>query len=153
MKTGIIILAVGGAAAAALYIFDKGSLNQAVADIVPSPTDALAKAIATAEGFYSDGSRPQRNHNPGDMTLDIIGKGIGKDGPFIVYANDADGWANLKAQIQEWFDGTSRNADNTATIADLSQFYTDTEKSSWANNVANALGVSIDTPISDISGG
>lgn len=160
MSRGAIALAVIGAAGAGLYFLNKGGALKGtpVGDAVDAvtstfdPTDALAKAIATAEGFYVDGSRPQRNHNPGDMTADLIGKAVGTDGPFVVYANDDDGWQNLKAQIGKWFDGSSRNADSSSTIADLAGFYTNTEQSAWANNVANALGVSTDTSISDIGG-
>src|SRR5579885_1117433 len=89
-------------------------------DIVPR----FAQAIARAEGFYVSGSRPQRNHNPGDMTQDLIGKGIGRDGPFVVYANDQDGWSNLYAQIQLWLSGQSAFAGPDSTISDLSRFYT-----------------------------
>jgi hypothetical protein len=161
MKAGPIIVVAGGAAAAlALYFLEKsgGSLSQAIATfsadvgIKTGAVDAIAQAIATAEGFYTPGTRPARDHNPGDMTIDLIGKGVGMDGPFIVYATDDDGWANLKEQITKWFDGSSANADSSSTIADLSSFYTDTQQDSWATNVANALGVSTDTPLSAIGG-
>jgi hypothetical protein len=111
---------------------------------------ALAKAIATAEGFYVSGSRPARDHNPGDMTEDLIGRAVGRDGPFVVYSQDADGWQNLFAQINLWLSGDSDYADSDSTIADLSTFYTTTQQAAWALNVANALGVSTDTPIGEI---
>lgn len=164
MSRGPIALAViGGGAALLYYLNKKGTFSGTVVgeaitaassavESVADPVDALAKAIATAEGFYVDGSRPQRNHNPGDMTADLVGKGVGYDGPFVIYATDDDGWSNLKAQIQKWFDGTSRNADSSSTIADLAGFYTNTEQGAWANNVANALGVSTDTSLSDLGG-
>lgn len=111
----------------------------------------IAQAIAVAEGFYVSGSRPQRNNNPGDMTLDLIGTSTGKDGPFVVYANVQDGWNNLYKQVQEWLDGTSKNADASFTISDIAGFYTTTDQTAWATNVANQLGVSIDTPIGEVS--
>ena len=162
-RAAITLAVIGGGAALLYYLNKQGTFSGTVVgeaidtatsavSSITDPTDALAKAIATAEGFYVDGSRPQRNHNPGDMTADLIGKGVGTDGPFIVYATDDDGWANLKAQIQKWFDGTSKNADSSSTIADLAGFYTNTEQSAWANNVANALGVSTDTSLSDLGG-
>ena len=152
---GKTILALVVAGLGGLYIYDKstgGSLTQGIESAF-DPVNALAEAIATAEGFYVPGSRPQRDNNPGDMTVDIIGKGVGNDGPFVVFANAQDGWDNLKAQIQKWFDGTSSHADSSSTIADLSSFYTNTQQSSWAQNVANALGVDVNTPISSIGGG
>lgn len=117
----------------------------------PAAVQKIALAIASAEGFYKSGSRPQRNHNPGDMTRDLVGRAVGTDGPFQVYATDADGWADLYRQIELWLSGESNNADSSSTIEDLSGFYTTTEKTSWAVNVANALNVSIDTPIGEIS--
>jgi hypothetical protein len=114
-------------------------------------TKAIAQAIATAEGFYVSGSRPARNHNPGDMTADLIGKAVGKDGAFVVYANDSDGWANLYAQINAWLEGTSAHANADSTIHDVSRFYTTTDQDAWANTVASKLGVSIDTPIGQVA--
>lgn len=117
----------------------------------PANVQKIAVAIAAAEGFYVNGSRPQRNHNPGDMTADLIGRSVGMDGPFVVYATDEDGWNNLYQQIQLWLDGKSSHATAASTISDISQFYTDTDNTTWATNVANHLGVSLDTPIGEIS--
>jgi len=85
------------------------------------------------------------------MTADLIGKSTGKDGPFVVYANVQDGWSNLYAQIQAWIDGSSSHADSSSTIGDIAGFYTTTDQAAWASNVANQLGVSIDTPIGEVS--
>ena len=116
----------------------------------PDNVKKIAEAIAFAEGFYVANSRPARNHNPGDMTADLIGKSVGKDGAFVVYSNDDDGWANLYKQVGEWLDGKSAHATSDSTISDISSFYTTTDQSAWATNVANQLGVSIDTSIGDV---
>jgi hypothetical protein len=116
----------------------------------PDNVKRIAQAIATAEGFYVAGSRPARNHNPGDMTADLIGKKVGMDGSFVVYASDDDGWANLYQQINLWLTGGSSHATAQSTISDLSQFYTTTDQTAWASNVANSLGVSLDTPIGEV---
>lgn len=112
--------------------------------------NAFATAIAYAEGFYVNGSRPQRNHNPGDLTIDTVGLGVGKDGPFIVYANDNDGWTALKRQVQLILTNTSSIYNTDMTIQDMANRYTATDQSSWALNVANKLGVSPDTKIATI---
>jgi|SRR5215831_9299578 len=112
----------------------------------------IAIAIATAEGFYTQGSRPQRDNNPGDMTQDLIGRSVGKDGPFAVFANVGDGWANLYAQINLWLSGGSAHATPDSSIADIAGFYTADNQTSWATNVANALGVSTDTTLGEIAG-
>lgn len=119
-------------------------------------TVKIAQAIATAEGFYVDGSRPQRNHNPGDMTQDLIGQATGKDGPFVVYATDADGWECLYAQVNAWLDGTSRYHSADSSINDLAGLgsetgYSATDQRSWAATVATSLGVDGDTSLGDIA--
>lgn len=116
----------------------------------PENVKRIAQAIATAEGFYVAGSRPARNHNPGDMTADLIGKKVGMDGSFVVYASDDDGWENLYHQINLWLSGGSSHATAQSTITDISQFYTTTDQTAWAANVANSLGVSLDTPIGEV---
>jgi hypothetical protein len=132
-----------------------GGAMQSTANVflsVNSPVvQKIAAAIAMAEGFYISGSRPARNHNPGDMTLDLIGKSVGMDGPFVVYGNDSDGWANLYKQVSEWLDGSSAHASADSTISDISRFYTTTDQTAWATTVANQLGVSLDTPIGEVS--
>lgn len=112
--------------------------------------DAFAVAIAFAEGFYIQGSRAARNHNPGDLTLDTIGLAVGRDGPFVVYANDNDGWTALKEQVRKIVTNTSAVYNSDMTINDIAQKYTTTQQAEWAMNVASKLGVSPDTRIGDL---
>lgn len=112
--------------------------------------NAFSDAIAYAEGFYVTGSRAQRNNNPGNITADITGTGIGYDGPFVKYANPEDGWEALYAQIEKMIDGTSIFYDSTMSIKEISRVYTATDQDAWANNVASRLGVSVDTTIDDM---
>lgn len=150
MSALLAILGLVGVGYILLLAF-PGGLNTSADDRVQK----LAQAIATAEGFFVAGSRSQRDHNPGDMTQDLIGKATGHDGPFVVYASDADGWANLYAQINLWFSGASNNADGSSTILQLSSFYTTDvppgAQANWAQNVADNLGVDPGTPISQIA--
>jgi hypothetical protein len=143
------ILLVVAAIGLAILTFGK-SIGGAISSY-SSSVEKIAQAIAVAEGFYVSGSRPQRNHNPGDMTQDLVGLGVGRDGQFIVYANDQDGWACLYKQIGMWLDGSSSHADASFTISDISHFYTTDNQTAWATNVANQLGVGLDTPIGEIS--
>lgn len=128
------------------------ALGGAIVEEMSTPENVkrIAQAIATAEGFYVAGSRPARNHNPGDMTADLIGKKVGMDGSFVVYETDDDGWQNLYRQIEKWLNGDSSHATADSTITDISQFYTTTDQTAWATNVANSLGVSLDTPIGEV---
>lgn len=113
-------------------------------------TNAFATAIAYAEGFYVNGSRPQRNNNPGDLTVDTTGRGIGKDGPFIIYRTVDDGWDALRQQVRLILTNTSHIYNTDMTIQDVANQYTATDQSAWALNVANRLGVSPDTKISTL---
>ena len=150
MAALLAIIALAGVGYILLLAF-PGGLNSSADD----RTQKLAQAIATAEGFYTAGSRAQRNNNPGDMTQDLIGKATGHDGAFVIYATPDDGWANLYAQINLWFSGGSNNADGSSTISQISSFYTTDvpagAQANWASNVAGALGVGVDTPISQIA--
>lgn len=127
------------------------SLGGAIPTVTSSNVQRIAEAIAFAEGFYVAGSRPARNHNPGDMTLDLIHKSVGMDGAFVVYSTDDDGWENLYRQISLWLSGGSSHATASSTISDISQFYTTTDQTAWATNVANQLGVSLETPIGEVA--
>jgi hypothetical protein len=119
-------------------------------------TVKIAHAIATAEGFFAGpNSRPARDHNPGNVTQDLIGKAVGMDGPFPVYATDADGWANLYAQVNLWLQGGSAHATADSTVAQIAGFYTTDvpagAQANWAINFANDAGVTTDTPIGAIA--
>lgn len=147
MGTSGALLAIIGLVGAAYILLQMGG---GVDTSATPEVQRLAIAIATAEGFYTQGSRPQRDNNPGDMTQDLIGRATGVDGAFVVYGNVADGWANLYAQINLWNSGGSSHATPDSTIADIAGFYTSDNQTTWATNVANALGVTTDTPLSQI---
>lgn len=112
--------------------------------------DLFATAIATAEGFFVPNSRAARNNNPGNMTRDLIGRATGRDGMFVVYATAADGWTNLKKQIQITLNGSSGIYNIHMTIQDFANKYTTTQQLEWARNVASKMGVSVDTTIAQI---
>jgi len=143
----ILVLGIG-----AYLLTQQGADNSATAGQYPSYVIALAQAIATAEGFYVPNTRPAKDHNPGDLTVDINGRGVGKDGSLIIYASDDDGWDALYQQVQKYFNGSSAHAGPDSSIADLSGVYTATEQSSWAANVSNTLGVDPNTSLSDLTG-
>jgi len=112
--------------------------------------DKFARGIARAEGFYVKNSRPARNHNPGDLTADTIGKGVGWDGAYVIYPDDETGWAALRRQVALFFSG-SRYYDAEMTIWEVAKLYTSTDQVAWANTVAKELGVSVTTKLSEIS--
>jgi hypothetical protein len=117
-----------------------------------SPTiRRIGEAIATAEGFYVEGSRPARNHNPGDLTLDLTGKAVGQDGAFVVYGSDVDGFQALYTQVGLMVSGLSEHYNPSMTISQIAQRYSPDGWQAWASNVAGYLGVDVDTPLGDIA--
>jgi len=123
-------------------------------------TRQISIAIGVAEGGYdasgnnlNNGTLPSRNHNPGDLTVDVNSTGSGVSGGFVVYPDDATGFAALDYQVGKWLDGSSDNATSASTIAQISQFYTTTDQAAWAANVASVLGVTVDTSLAAIVGG
>lgn len=110
--------------------------------------DAVANAIAIAEGFYVPGSIPSRANNPGDLKLggNTIGSGI------TVFASADQGWNALYTQLVKIRDGTSSKFTPNMTIETVGQIYAGTLAggAAWSNNVAIVLGVSIDTTIGEV---
>jgi hypothetical protein len=154
-----VVIAILALVALAVVLFEQAqSSSDTVADLGgvvdssdPANVEKIARGIATAEGFYVVGSRPARNHNPGDMTADLVNAAVGVDGMFVVYGTDQDGWNNLYAQINAWLNGTSRHAGPTSTIYDVSRFYTTTDQDAWAATVASVVGVDVDTQLGAIT--
>lgn len=123
---------------------------------------SIALAIGVAEGGYDssgnnlNNSTPaSTNHNPGNLTIDVNSTGQGTDANgFVIYPDDATGYAALEYQVNEWLQGTSANAGPTSTIDDVSKFYTTDvppgAQAAWASNVAATLGVPSSTPLNQI---
>ena len=61
------------------------------------------EAVAREEGFYVEGSRPNRNKNPGDIEFGRFATAHGAtqgDPRFAVFPDAATGWAAMKALFQ-----------------------------------------------------
>jgi len=122
--------------------------------ILSTAIQLFSEGIALAEGFYVAGSRAARNHNPGNLTLDLTGTSIGKDGMFVVYANDSDGWTALRRQVELILTNASNIYNTDMTLREIATHYASTsspdEQLNWAVNVASKLGINIDTPVSTL---
>jgi hypothetical protein len=117
-----------------------------------SKVEQFAKAIAYAEGFWDRNgniivaNRPARNNNPGD----IEGTGdAGSDGVYAKFSTLSAGWEKLYAQLRLDFSGGSKIYSPSMTISDYAWTYTATQPDSWSEAVAEWLGVTRDTKISD----
>ena len=111
---------------------------------------SLARAIATAEGFYRAGSAPARAHNPGAIKVPgWTGPTTGTQG-ISVFGSDAEGWAALHRQLQLIVDGDSGVYSLSMTIDGMAQRWTSTDAGPWAAIVAGQLGVSRQTRLSGV---
>lgn len=106
---------------------------------------AFATAIAKEEGFYVEGSVPQRANNPGDLTDDgDVGHGVietqGIMGAKItIYGSVEDGWAALTHKIARMLSGNSKVYRPNMTFMEVGMSYAGVV--SWGVNVASRLGV------------
>ena len=148
----IAVIVLLGVIAVAIFFIKEGNPMA----IVPSgAVQKIAKAIAIAEGFYKQGSLPQRANNPGDLERGDIGYGI-IDGK-TVYPSASQGWSALYAQVQAMLDNSSKIYGPTWTIQDVANEYVSgqqnptTDSTAWAQNVADTLGVDTETQIGTIA--
>jgi hypothetical protein len=129
-------------------------MNEAV---ISKVADAIAFAARSAsavarslkESFPVAGSRPRRDNNPGDLERDLTGKGVGLDGPYVIYATAQDGRAALEHQVRLMFAG-SHIYKPSMTISEVSRHYTATDPETWARNVAAHLGVTTETRLNEL---
>ena len=135
--------------------FDGGTPEQG--GFVLDGMKKFAQAISKAEGYGLPGAVPTLANNPGDLKIpgwtgESLGKGISVfdfdtiDSP--VAPNG--GWARLFHQLSLIAAGDSAVYDPDETISEMAQKWTATDPDAWANNVANSLGVSVDTPIGEL---
>ena len=142
------LLGVGGVGAYFLWKrFSRGNVD--VSQWPAAPNDAvgaLAHAIAVAEGSPSDWN------NPGDLTegdasgyqlqTDADGNLLKNSAGVVRFANLADGVNALYRKLQHIQDGISRVYSQGLSLAQFAQIYTGGDNaSSWANTVANLLGL------------
>lgn len=131
--------------AATVLLLTASALAQ---DIVsPTKVEALAHAIARAEGFYVKGSLPNRLHNPGDIRLlpgqHIAGQvGLDKHN-YVIFKNDGEGFAalcNLLNHIAE--DSSNRYSVHMTFAAFARKYVGGPDWSVWLKIICKKLAVS-----------
>jgi hypothetical protein len=120
---------------------------------------AWAGAIATFEGFYISGSRPARNHNPGDLKYAGQPGAVGQDSAgFAMFPDDPTGWTALDNQLQAYvnefpsyslFQIMEHYLGQNVT-ASGGQTTSQGNSTTYAQAVAGALGVDPSTTLSDL---
>lgn len=151
-----IFLGAGGVAVTLLLTKKPPAETVSAAQGAPAPSPKVslfAEAVARAEGFYLAGSIPARANNPGDLKA---GAPTLKDTAITQYATPEQGWSALYRQLGFIANGTSKYYGAGAgkpnmTIREMGDVWAPpidkNVPGAWAVNVANRLGVSVDTPI------
>ncbi len=99
----------------------------------------LARGIAHAEGFGVPNTVPTRAHNPGDIKVPYwTGPTTGTEG-ITVFESDDEGWKYLYDQLLRIQIGHSHVYNLKMTFKQFSEHWTDTQETSWINNVIYKL--------------
>jgi hypothetical protein len=107
----------------------------------------MAEAIKTFEGWF-EGSRSQRNNNPGNLKFAGQPGAVGADDTGHAVFTDYDaGWEALKSQIRIAFLGTSRCYSPMDTLYSFFEKYAEENSRQYAEFVAGELGVDPNTTL------
>jgi len=112
---------------------------------------AIAQAIATAEGFFVAGALPARANNPGNLKMGNVG--LGTIGGKTVYPSAEAGWGALHRQVSLMLTGQSAYYKPSMTIAQVAAIYTGGDNAAaWARIVAARLGTTVDATLTQLLG-
>lgn len=117
----------------------------------------LLEAIATFEGYYVRGTRPQRNNSPGDLLYggeSIRFGAVRADGRFAVFPDPQTGWKAL----QHWLSVPAKFDDKCQLVAGycgatlsqiINRFAPDSENNTqhYINTVCDFTGLTPETII------
>src|SRR5262245_6877910 len=148
----LVFLALARDASASTGRADSEGTDVPTNSFAPSLME-FAEAIAVAEGFYAQGSVPQRAHNPGDLKLSSRPKF--NDEGISQFDTDDQGWHALYEQLQRIADRRSRYYTPDTTIAAMGVTWVGDKANGahWANNVAGALNTDVSAAIGNWIGG
>jgi hypothetical protein len=115
-----------------------------------SKIQALAQAIATAEGFGVPGAVPTRANNPGDLVFGDQGYGVANSEGVTIYPDVASGFGALYYELNLIFTGQSKVYTLDMTFAKMAQLWTGGDQSgAWAANVVSVVGASVNETLGD----
>jgi hypothetical protein len=158
----MILFVVGIVLLALVIVSQNATLSTALGGLLgtsipQSLIESFAQGIATAEGFYVSGSIPQQANNPGDIADNGVTQWTGDSGQRITSANGAsiivfnsvqDGWNALYQLVTTILSG-SGSYNSAWTLAQVGEHYAN-DAGQWAENVAEALGVSTSTTVAQL---
>ncbi len=121
--------------------------------------EKMALAIMNFEGYYQ-GSRSQRNNNPGNIRWSSSNfpswmkgaTGIDETG-HVIFNSFESGWNALISLLKMMFNNTSSIYNSGMTLYQVFQKYAEGNQKSYAESVARALGVSASSTLEEISHG
>jgi hypothetical protein len=137
---------------------EAGLPSPKVVDLVDDRVDAIAEAVAVAEGYYAAGeyggrSLPYALNNPGALKKPALGAAslpTWKNTGLVSFPTKAMGWAALRHQVRAMLTGSSRIYEPSDTLTDVGAKYADGD-SNWSRNVAAALGVPPDSALANVA--
>jgi hypothetical protein len=113
---------------------------------------AIAKAIAKAEGFGIPGAIPTVSHNPGNLKLGDTGNGTNQGKT--IFPDDATGWQALYHQVGLMISGQSDYYGPGDTWRDIAGTWVGTpDANNWMLTVTRELSVGPDSTLGDYYGG
>ena len=120
--------------------------------------DAIAEAIAVAEGYYAPGehdghSLPYLLNNPGSLKKPALNAGAlstWKDTGLVIFPSREMGWAALRNQVRLMLTGDSQVYELSDTLLHVARKYADGD-TNWGRNVASTLGVSTGATLRELA--
>ena len=141
-----MILALVVAVLAALFLLSGVAFgeNEKMNASFGKALSPFADAIGHAEGFFTSGSRPNRNNNPGDFILAPPATAYTNksDGTYAIFDTAQDGWQALEDQLDLIRRGASGHYNANMSFIQMAQVYSPDGADNWAKNVADRLGAS-----------
>ena len=137
---------------------DEALQSPVLVDVRDDRVDAIAQAVAVAEGYYAPGehdghSLPYALNNPGALKKPALGAAAlptWRDTGLVIFPTKAMGWAALRHQVRAMLTGASRIYDPSDTLTDVGAKYADGD-SNWGRNVAATLGVPPDSALANVA--
>lgn len=117
-----------------------------------------SKSITTDEAIKTYGNTPAiKNFNPGNITDTAFGGQKAPGEKFTTFDTPQEGFKALKQKIENIQQGKSKMYDPNKSLLEYIKVYApasdNNNPESYANNIANDLGIQTNTPLKDIDAG
>ena len=128
------------------------------AQVPEDNVDAIAEAIARAEGYFVEGDHDGRSllhrlNNPGGLKKPALAADdlpTWLDTGLIIFPTAEMGWAALRHQVRMMLNGESEIYDPSDTLVTVGLKYAEGDEN-WGSNVAMNLGVSPGATLTELA--